>query len=90
MADTWGNTPDNLLAPARKATLVTPSDAADLPQTAKALWIGGSGTVQVVAVDDTGNTGVALGTLGPGTVVPIRVRRVLATGTTASPILALY
>ncbi len=81
--------PDTGASPARKLVAITPNDGADIAANCKALWVVTGGTLAVVAVDDTSNTGVALGTLTAGTVVPVRVRRVPATGTTAV-VLGLY
>lgn len=89
MTDYWGGA-DHLAAQGRLAVAVAPNDNADLPLgPCKALWVSGAGTVQAVSVADTGNSGVPLGNLPAGTLVPLRVRRVPATGTTAT-LLALY
>ena len=81
---------DGLTAQARRAVPVTPNDSANLPElTPKALWVSAAGTVTVIPAGQEADTGVALGDLPAGTVIPIRVRRVMATGTTAT-VLALY
>lgn len=81
---------DGLTAQARRAVAVTPSDSVDLPTlTPKALWVAGAGAVTIIPVGDPTNTPVALGDLPVGTVIPIRARRVMATGTSAT-VLALY
>lgn len=75
---------------ARMAMAVTTNDAADLPTYAKALWIGGAGNVVVIpmnAVDDA-NT-VTFTAVPAGTLLPVQVRRVLNTGTTATLIVGL-
>lgn len=77
---------DTLDSQASKLTAITPNDAADLADTPKALWVSVTGTLAVVAAKDTANTGTQLGTVPAGTVIPIRVRRVMATGTTATVI----
>lgn len=89
MADYFSMQADSAEAPARRLAAVTPNDSTDLPDVAKALWVSVAGTVNVVGVADTANTGTALGSLSVGTVIPIRVRRVRATGTTAT-LIALY
>ena len=74
-------------APANVLAAVTPDDAADLPHgTSRALYVGTGGTVAVM--DTVGNV-VTLNTLD-AQYHPIRVRRVLATDTTAQGIIALY
>lgn len=66
---------------------VQPDDAADLPGgLSRALYVGTAGVV--VVTDSVGNT-VSL-TSAEAQYHPIRVRRVLATGTTAGGIVALY
>jgi len=78
---------DGLTTPVRSAAAVTPSDTVDLPYTTKALYIGASGDVTVNMLD----TGTITYTgLKAGTTYPLRVTRVLATGTTATAIVALW
>ena len=83
--DALSNTQPGLDFPALNADAVTPSDAADLPNVARALWVGSSGNVRV----DTGG-GDNVTFVGVQGVLPVRVRRVYTTGTTATNIVALY
>lgn len=79
---------DHAFAPARRLAAVTPSDTADLqPGPAKALWIAAAGTLSVIAADDS--AAVALGSLGAGTLVPVRAKRIMATGTSATVVALL-
>jgi fructose-1,6-bisphosphatase len=76
---------------ARKAAAVTPSDTLDLPNFAvRGLFVGTAQTsLTIDPVDGVGN--VALGAIAAGTVIPIQVRRVRATGTSpGTGIVALY
>ena len=73
-------------SPAGSAAEVTPDDAADLAVPSRALHIGGGG--DLVALMDGGQT--ATFKAEAGALLPIRVRRVLATGTTATGIVALW
>lgn len=68
---------------------VTPSNTADLPNpgVSDALWVGGAGTLAIQGTD--GQT-VSIAAVAAGATLPIKVRRVLATGTTATTIVALY
>ena len=66
---------------------VTPSDTVDFDDLARALYIGGAGNV--VAVRHDGTT-VTFAGVQAGTVLPIAVRRVNSTSTTATSIVALY
>lgn len=86
MSDRFQFYTDSVISPARRLAVVTPSDAADLAEIPKALLIGGAGTVSLIAADDT----VAVTLTVEAGVLPIRVRRVRATGTTATGIVALY
>lgn len=102
--DAWGggssgNYPG---AQARKTIVVTPSDTKDVTNAAgdnasvyaKALWIGVTGDVAIIAAGDQS------GALGVGTAVthkavpvgifPVQVRRVMATNTTATNIVGWY
>jgi hypothetical protein len=64
---------------------VTPSDT--VVQPFRAVYVGGAGNLAVIGLDDTAAvtfTGVVAGTL-----LPIRVSKILATGTTATAIVGL-
>lgn len=76
-----------VIAPARRIAAVTPSDTTDLPVIPKGLWVVAPGTLSVIAADDT--AAVSLGTVPAATVVLVRARRVMATGTTAT-VVAFY
>jgi hypothetical protein len=76
-----------LIGPATTLNIVTPSDDADLPTgTTRAIHVGTAGTVAVV--DMNGNV-ATLASLD-AQYHPVRVRRILATGTTATGIVAMY
>ena len=64
---------------------VTPDNDTDLVQLPQALWIGGTGNIAVTL--PSGN--VSLLAVPAGTLLPVRASRVLATGTTATSIVAL-
>lgn len=70
------------------AVAVTPSDSTDLTRGAtKGLYIGGAGNVAVIT---SGGDTVTFNAITIGNVHPISVKRVLATGTTATNIVAVY
>lgn len=75
-----------LTSPAVGGTLVTPDDANDLPFLTRAIYVGGTGSV--AAVLQSGDT-VLLSGAQEGTIYPVRVARILATGTTATNIVGL-
>lgn len=75
-------------APAMEAAAVTPSDSADLPNgICRALYVGGAGDL---VVDTANNTSITFTGAVAGSILPLNVKRVRATGTTATSIVALY
>lgn len=81
-------TPTNpgALFPAFKLTAVTPSNTTVLTGV-RALWIGGAGTVSIVAVNDTDPVSL---TVPAGTLLPVFAKQVRLTGTSATGIVAFY
>ena len=69
------------------AAAVTPSDTVDMDRIARALYIGGSGDVKVNMVE--GNT-ITFSSVMAGTILPVSCKRVFATGTNATLVIALY
>lgn len=67
---------------------VTPSDSVNFTKgVSRGLYIGGAGNLVAVAADDTTATFTAV---PAGTVLPIKVKRVNSTSTTATAIVALF
>lgn len=77
--------PEVASVPADHAELVTPNDSTDLDVTPRALLIAVEGDLRV-----TTRGGQTLTMAVPAGIVPIRVSRVFATGTTATGITALW
>ena len=75
--------------PATKAESITPDDDTDIA-IPRAIWVGGAGDLTVTMGEDKTSTPVTFASVPAGIMLPIRVKRVLATGTTASAIVALY
>lgn len=73
--------------PATSAAVVTPNDSTDLTFPTKALYIGGTGNLNVDMAD--GQT-VLFSAIPVGAVLPISVARVRSTNTTATLIVALW
>jgi hypothetical protein len=73
--------------PADHAFLVAENDGADLSYATRALYVGGAGAVKV---DMLGGETVTFSGVPAGTVLPIRVTKIYATGTTASLMIGLY
>lgn len=87
MADPRANKlgPEPLVAEDGEA--VAPNDGADLPNIGRCLYIGGDGDVVLQTYRGTQLTFVAC---KAGTIIPLRAKRVLASGTTATNILNLW
>jgi hypothetical protein len=88
MPDAFATRADDVSAPARYTVAVTPSDTTDLPDVPKALYVGGGGDIALMAAAD--NTACIFKAAQAGSILPIRVRRVLVTGTSATSLIALY
>lgn len=86
MADIFSSHSIDVAAPAAGAFSITPSDATVFEQPTRALYVGGSGTLQVEML--WGGTITFEGVSG-SSILPIRVRRVLS-GTSASFLVGLY
>ena len=78
---------DAISAPAQRGFAITPSDASDLAAETRGLWVGASGDLALVLA--SGDEVTLVGAVG-GTVLPLRVKRVKATGTTATQLVGLY
>lgn len=76
-------------APGSKLRAVTPSDSTNFADgLCRALYIGGSGNIAILAEDDT--SAVTLSNVGAGQIIPVRAKRVNFTNTTATLIVAIY
>ena len=86
MADHFQNLADAPDFQARRLVAIAPHDTNDLAYVTKAVYIGTGGTVSIIAADDT--AAVSL-TVQDGAVLPIRAKRIRATGTTATGIVGM-
>lgn len=82
-----GYAPSFAYDPATRAAVVTPSDAAELSDVTTRIFVGGAGNlrVQMMSGDIVTFTGVTA-----GSVLPLRVRQVFSTSTTATNIVAMW
>ena len=88
MSDPIHNRAAELDSPAWDAWEITPSDETMVPRApTRALYIGVGGNLTVDM--GAGRSVTFVGVLG-GTILPIRVDMVFATGTTATDIIGLY
>jgi hypothetical protein len=72
---------------ARRAVTVATSDTVTYDQPTRGVYVGVGGTVKVDMV--SGGTVTFVGVVA-GTLLPIQVERIYATGTTATSMVALY
>lgn len=72
--------------PAAFAVDITPNDSADLDALTRALYVGVSGDIKLTTAG--GDIITLIGVLG-GSILPLRCKRVFATGTTATSIVGL-
>jgi hypothetical protein len=86
--DTFKQQPETEWSPATSSVSVTPSDTEQLTYLSRALYVGVSGNVSVKLRDDT-NAVVFVG-VAEGTILPLQVKQVTATNTTATNIIALW
>jgi hypothetical protein len=87
MADAYANFATGTDGPASSAFAVTKSDVTVFSQPTRSLWVGGAGDVAVRMLD--GTTPIFVAVLA-GSLLPIRVDKVLSTGTSATNIVGLY
>lgn len=86
MLDEFEDLSAALTTPATKAEVVVPDDVAELGFATRALYVGNSGTIVVRLL--SGDL-VTLPNVQAGVLYPLRIRQVLATGTTATALVGL-
>ena len=86
MKDDFSRHGSSLTSPPTAAEAIVPDNEADLAYATRALYVGEGGDVAVQLM--SGDT-ITLANAQSGTVYPMRVRRVLATGTTADLLVGL-
>lgn len=85
--DNFSNFPTTPISPARSAFSVTPSDGTDLPHVSRALYIGQGGDISVEMADGDLTVFEAVPN---GSILPVRVKQIQSTATTASGIISLW
>jgi len=89
--DRFAGYSDSVQGPCRRWAAIAPSDSADLVEVPKALYVGGAGNITMIGIDaPVGATGAVWSNVPAASILPVRPRRVLATGTTATLILGCY
>ncbi len=87
MSDSYANTATGMSGPAANAFSITPDDGADLAQITRALYCGASGDIAVIMKDS--NAVVTFKGVPAGIILPLRVKKIMATGTTATDLCGL-
>lgn len=86
MQDRYGTFTQGLESPVTDGFAIAPNDTEDLPELTRALYVGSAGSVALILAS---GTTVTLAGIAGGTILPLRVSRVLATATTAGGIVGL-
>jgi hypothetical protein len=76
------------LSPANNLAAITPDDEEELEFWTRAIYVGGAGDIVLIAAQDT--TEVTLKAVPAGTILPIIAKQVLASGTAATDLVALF
>jgi hypothetical protein len=77
----------NEAAPAKKWVAITPSDTVNMASGCRGIYVGGAGNVVLIGEDNAAATFTAVPV---GTFMPCGAKRVNATNTTATLLLALF
>lgn len=86
--DRFKGDPIRMNSPANNAAAVTPADGSDIANASRAIYIGGSGDLKVDMVG--GQTAIVFSGLNAGSLLPLRVKRIYATDTTATNIVVVW
>jgi hypothetical protein len=87
MTDIFRKHGRSLTSPPEEAVAILPDDAADLAVATRAVYVGGAGDLRVRML---GGGEVTLAAVPAGTLLPLRVVRILATGTSATALVGLW
>ena len=87
MTEKYQGRADDISAPARRGFSITRSDSTDLAAETRAVYIGTAGDLAVIL---SSGDEVTLAAVPAGSLLPLRVRRVKSTGTSASQLVGLY
>ena len=86
MTDRFSSHSASLSSPASGGFPITPDDTADLPEATRGLYVGSGGDLSVVMLSGESLSFVAV---PDGVLLPLRIQRVRATGTTAGDMIGL-
>jgi hypothetical protein len=80
--DSFSSNAEGLISPPDNAFAITPSDSSELPYVTRGIYTGAGGSLVVILNGDSSS--VTFANLPAGVILPIRAKKVLATGTTSS------
>lgn len=86
MTDRFQTSSPSLAGPASHGFAVTPSDSTLLSETTRGLYVGTTGNIAGLMLS---GASVTFTSVPAGAVLPVRLTKIMATGTTASNIVAL-
>ena len=87
MNDPFKNKSVNITDPSPNAFAITPHDTNELPSVTRAIYVGETGDIKCILANNT--VAVTFVNATAGTILPIRVKQVLNTGTSALNLLGL-
>ena len=88
--DPFATTTPRPPGPPERAFAVTPSDTDELPVVTRGIYVGGAGDLAVVMAGDVVANAVTLKAVPVGTYLPLAVRQVKNTNTTATLLIGMY
>lgn len=74
---------------ARKGFAITPDDNNDLPEVIEAIYVGGTGNIEIICEQDSSSVTLLAVPVGLS-VQGIRIKRVRAAGTAATNLIGFY
>ena len=86
MQDRYDGYSSSLEGPAAHGFAISPNDAVDVTEVTRALYVGTGG---VLSLTLQSGAELVMSGVAAGTLLPLRVRRVKATGTSASDLVGL-
>ena len=86
MADRFASNATAANGPATHAFAITPDDANDISEPTRGLYTGTGGAIALITLS---GASIIFTEVPAGAVLPLRVTRVLATGTTATALIGL-
>ena len=86
MTDRFQTTSPSLAGPASHGFAVTPSDSTLLAETTRGIYVSSGGSIAALMLS---GASVTFADVPAGTTLPVRLTKIMATGTTAGGIVAL-